>query len=72
MPNLYIQGLSLKEDFPKNVFPFTIPAVKKLKIRFRKPITFLVGENGSGKSTLLPTLPSCRIFFAGREWYKIS
>ncbi len=56
MPNIYIQGLSLKAGYPKNDFPFTIPAIEKLKIRFRKPITFFVGENGSGKSTLLEAL----------------
>jgi predicted ATPase len=35
-------------------FPFELPVVRKFKeIKFRSPVTFLVGENGSGKSTLL-------------------
>lgn len=38
-------------------FPFALPVVKKFKeIKFRSPVTFLVGENGSGKSTLLEAL----------------
>jgi predicted ATPase len=56
MAELFITGISLKTDYPKDEFPFTIPAIENLNIRFRKPVTFLVGENGSGKSTLLEAL----------------
>ncbi|MFA6400402.1 MAG: AAA family ATPase [Salinivirgaceae bacterium] len=56
MSNLFIHGISLKQGFPDGEFPFTIPAIKRLDISFRKPVTFLVGENGSGKSTLLEAL----------------
>ena len=56
MSQLFIHGLSLKNGFPENEFPFTIPSIRNLNIRFRKPVTFLVGENGSGKSTLLEAL----------------
>ena len=56
MQQLFINSISLKPGVPKDIFPFTVPAIEKLNIRFRKPVTFLVGENGSGKSTLLEAL----------------
>src|ERR1044072_8452138 len=38
-------------------FPFGLPIVNKFKeIKFRSPVTFLVGENRSGKSTVLEAL----------------
>lgn len=38
-------------------YPFNIPSVKSLdSLRFRKKVTFFVGENGSGKSTLLEAI----------------
>ncbi len=56
MPQLFIEGILLKQgEFPRE-YPFTIPAIAKLNIKFRKSVTFLVGENGSGKSTLLEAL----------------
>ncbi len=40
-----------------DAFPFALPVVRKFKeIKFRSPVTFLVGENGSGKSTVLEAL----------------
>ncbi|MBN2485660.1 MAG: AAA family ATPase [Bacteroidales bacterium] len=56
MPNIFIQAIAIKNNSPQEGFPFAIPAIKKLNLRFRKPITFLVGENGSGKSTLLEAI----------------
>jgi predicted ATPase len=56
MFNLFINGISLKSNINENVFPFNIPAIQNLRLRFSKPVTFLVGENGSGKSTLLEAL----------------
>src|SRR3712207_6568330 len=38
-------------------FPFALPVVRRFKeVKFRSPVTFLVGENGSGKSTVLEAL----------------
>jgi predicted ATPase len=37
-------------------FPYTLPCVKNLDLRFRRPITLLTGENGSGKSTLIEAI----------------
>lgn len=53
---LYLQGISLKDDTPKNGFPFSIPAISDLNLKIKKHVTFLVGENGSGKSTILEAL----------------
>ncbi len=40
-----------------NGYPFTVPAIHKLKdLNFRSRICFFVGENGTGKSTLLEAL----------------
>jgi predicted ATPase len=39
------------------IYPFNIPVIKETpELRFRKPVTFFVGENGSGKSTLLEAI----------------
>jgi predicted ATPase len=56
MAQLFINSISIKSGILKDEFPFNIPAIKKLKIKFQKRVTFLVGENGSGKSTLLEAL----------------
>jgi Predicted ATPase len=38
-------------------YPFNIPAIKSLgTLKFKKNVTFFVGENGSGKSTLLEAI----------------
>ncbi|MEU7187291.1 AAA family ATPase [Streptomyces sp. NPDC045369] len=40
-------------------WPWTVPCVRRLVadgLKFRAPVTFLVGENGSGKSTLAEAL----------------
>jgi predicted ATPase len=38
-------------------FPFTIPAIAGLdRLKFSRPVTFLIGENGAGKSTLLEAI----------------
>jgi predicted ATPase len=48
--------LSERIDSPHE-YPFNIPSVKSLDtLRFRKNVTFFVGENGSGKSTLLEAI----------------
>lgn len=37
-------------------YPFSLPIVRGLTLRFDSAVTFLVGENGCGKSTLLQAL----------------
>lgn len=50
----------------QDCFPFTLPFVRQLDLRFESPVTFLVGENGTGKSTLLEAIASlCRLPVSG-------
>ena len=55
---MFIDYISIDWDKIQNDSYLTkIPAICMLqKLRFRKPITFFVGENGSGKSTLLEAI----------------
>jgi predicted ATPase len=54
----YLRRLTLIESDVQNFdqFPYSLPVIGGLDIRFRKPITFFVGENGSGKSTIIETI----------------
>jgi len=55
----YLREISLKREQIANqdVYPFSIPAVRRLrKLRFHPDVTFIVGENGCGKSTLLEAI----------------
>ncbi len=52
----YLRGAYLKEGGQAG-YPFDLTAVRDLDaLRFRKPVSFLIGENGSGKSTILEGL----------------
>jgi predicted ATPase len=49
----------LKDGINKELknYPFNIPLIKNFrKIKFNKPVTFIIGENGTGKSTLLEAI----------------
>ena len=55
----YLREVSLKREGIENegLYPFSIPAVRKLrKLIFHPDVTFIVGENGCGKSTLLEAI----------------
>ena len=57
--NLYLQALYINWDEIKNKdeYPFNINAIKDTKeVKFKKNVTFLVGENGSGESTFLEAI----------------
>ena len=48
---------SISDRLPANPnFPFSLPFLPGLDLRFRWPVTFFVGENGTGKSTLLEAI----------------
>lgn len=55
--SLYVNRVSLSKEIPPDGYLSALPVVKNLKemggIRFRRNVTFLVGENGVGKSTLV-------------------
>ena len=58
-PKPYLQEISLRRDAAtrRQVYPFSIPAIRKLKsLTFHRDVTFFVGENGSGKSTLIEAI----------------
>lgn len=55
---LYIERIvNLHTPTAGDAYPFVIPAIRTLReLRFRAPVTFIVGENGSGKSTLVEAI----------------
>ncbi|HVE90996.1 MAG TPA: hypothetical protein VNE62_01665 [Actinomycetota bacterium] len=46
----YLKRVSLTDGEVEewDAFPYSIPSVRGLDLRFGRPITFLLGENGSG------------------------
>jgi len=53
----FIRRISIRPDrIQPGVYPFTLPLIQQLDLRFTAPVTFLVGENGSGKSSLLEAI----------------
>jgi len=64
----YLIGVSVVPDRIDDVtrYPFTLPFVPELDLRFESPVTFFVGENGTGKSTLIEAIASlCRLPVSG-------
>ena len=59
---IHIDRIFLNDKKERNMieYPFTIPVIRDFKsIKFRKPVTFIIGENGTGKSTLLEAFAAC-------------
>lgn len=55
---LFIKYVRLKEagELPRE-YPCTVPALANFReLKFRRPVTFIMGENGMGKSTLLEAI----------------
>ena len=59
----YISEALAEGDIPRESYLNDIPAVRWLlqenELKFRKNVTFFVGENGSGKSTLIEAIAVC-------------
>lgn len=54
---LYIKYVRLKEAERPRAYPYNVPALVNFsELRFRRPVTFIMGENGMGKSTLLEAI----------------
>lgn len=55
---LYVKYVRLKDDPGRPAkYPYTVPALANFsELRFRRPVTFIMGENGMGKSTLLEAI----------------
>jgi predicted ATPase len=67
-PVPYLAGVSIVPDRigQGSAYPFTLPFVRDLNLRFESPVTFFVGENGTGKSTLIEAIASlCRLPVSG-------
>ncbi|MCB1784392.1 MAG: AAA family ATPase [Alphaproteobacteria bacterium] len=55
----YLRNVCIQWDKveDKKAYPFCLTAVKNIEsIKFKTPVTFIVGENGSGKSTVLEAI----------------
>lgn len=55
---LFLERVTVRRDVPIDTtkYPTSLPFVRELDLRFKTPVTFLVGENGSGKSTFIEAL----------------
>jgi predicted ATPase len=57
---VFVESLSVERELTDpGKWPFTVPCVAALArdgLRFRQPVTLIVGENGSGKSTLVEAI----------------
>jgi predicted ATPase len=64
----YLLGIRVAPERipPEPAFPFNLPFVPTLNLRFESPVVFFVGENGTGKSTLLEAIAVlCRLPVSG-------
>lgn len=53
----YLLSVEIRNDKNNDKFPYNLPLFSGSKIlKFKTPITFIVGENGAGKSTFLESL----------------
>ena len=56
---MHIQQISLdtKDSPTREFYPFNLPVFQQpIRLPFRSPVTFFIGENGCGKTTLLQAL----------------
>jgi predicted ATPase len=56
---MLIDEVAVRPGWSPDEWPYTIPAVAQLAsegLRFRSPITVLIGANGSGKSTVIEAI----------------
>ena len=57
----------------RDQFPYNLPFLPSLDLKFKTPVTFFVGENGSGKSTFLEAIAVlCRLPASGGGRNEIS
>lgn len=63
----FLLRLTVKRDsVQSDEYPFNLPLVRALDIRFTSTVTFFVGENGTGKSTVMEGIAAlCRLPVSG-------
>jgi predicted ATPase len=63
----YLIGVSVLGDrVDTTAYPFHLPLLRTLDLRFDSPVTFFVGENGTGKSTVIEAIAAlCRLPVSG-------
>src|SRR5687767_611569 len=65
----FLDCIELCSQRNSRIFPFTIPAIRKLKrLEFHPAVTFFIGENGTGKSTLLEAIAVKCAFSTAGGW----
>jgi len=69
----FLKEIALDCDLPfdEQTFPFSIPAIRKLKSLTFSAVTFFVGENGTGKSTLLEAIGAKLAIIRSEETHSV-
>ena len=49
------------ERIPSDEYPFHLPRIRTLDLRFDSAVTFFVGENGTGKSTVMEAIAALQL-----------
>lgn len=68
MPDVpFLLGATVQPDRVRSTdYPFHLPLMRTLDLRFTSPVVFFVGENGTGKSTVIEALAVlCRLPVSG-------
>jgi predicted ATPase len=70
----YLLSARIKPDYVlSEEYPFNLPLIRSLDLRFTSIVTFFVGENGTGKSTVIEALASvCRLPVSGGSRNELS
>jgi predicted ATPase len=73
-PVPYLLSVGIKPDRElTDHYPFNLPLIRSLDLRFTGPVTFFVGENGTGKSTVIEALAAlCRLPVSGGSRNELS
>ena len=54
--SVFLRRIALRDDAPRDEFPFELEAVRQIEQIEFASMTVLVGDNGTGKSTIVEAL----------------